>query len=376
MAIERRLTEIAGPVGGKLHTARSRNDQVATDMALFVRDQATRGAQPAARADAARSPTSPSATRTGRCPATRTSSAPSPSTSRTTCSRTSGCSAATSTGSPTRRARPPTCRSARARWRASTGTRAARSVARELGFDGVVRELARRRLQPRLRARLPERRVDLRHAPVAPRRRDRAVVERGVRLPRARRLVHVGLEPHAAEEEPRRGRAAARQGAAGRRAPRRAARRDARAAARLQQGHAGGQGAPVRRGRHARTSASRRRPGCCARATFDRERLAGAAADEFLAATDIADLLVRRGVPFRESHAIVGGLVRHALDAGQAALRADARGAGRLLRQPRRRVLRGARRTARGSSRRCPRAARPPRACASSSTAPARSSRE
>ncbi|HUZ28423.1 MAG TPA: argininosuccinate lyase [Solirubrobacteraceae bacterium] len=40
MAIERRLTEIAGPVGGKLHTARSRNDQVATDLALFVRDQA------------------------------------------------------------------------------------------------------------------------------------------------------------------------------------------------------------------------------------------------------------------------------------------------------------------------------------------------
>jgi argininosuccinate lyase len=40
MAIERRLTEIVGPVGGKLHTARSRNDQVATDMALFVRDRA------------------------------------------------------------------------------------------------------------------------------------------------------------------------------------------------------------------------------------------------------------------------------------------------------------------------------------------------
>jgi argininosuccinate lyase len=41
MAIERRLTELAGPVGGKLHTARSRNDQVATDMAMFVREQAT-----------------------------------------------------------------------------------------------------------------------------------------------------------------------------------------------------------------------------------------------------------------------------------------------------------------------------------------------
>ena len=43
MAIERRLTEIVGPVGGKLHTARSRNDQVATDVAMFVRE-AARGA--------------------------------------------------------------------------------------------------------------------------------------------------------------------------------------------------------------------------------------------------------------------------------------------------------------------------------------------
>ncbi|MGH2834120.1 MAG: lyase family protein, partial [Solirubrobacteraceae bacterium] len=40
MAIERRLTEIAGPVGGKLHTARSRNDQVATDLAMYTRDRA------------------------------------------------------------------------------------------------------------------------------------------------------------------------------------------------------------------------------------------------------------------------------------------------------------------------------------------------
>jgi len=40
MAIERRVTELAGSVGGKLHTARSRNDQVATDVALFVRAHA------------------------------------------------------------------------------------------------------------------------------------------------------------------------------------------------------------------------------------------------------------------------------------------------------------------------------------------------
>ena len=40
MAIERRLTEVAGPVGGRLHTARSRNDQVATDVSLFTREAA------------------------------------------------------------------------------------------------------------------------------------------------------------------------------------------------------------------------------------------------------------------------------------------------------------------------------------------------
>jgi argininosuccinate lyase len=40
MAVERRLTEIVGPVGGKLHTARSRNDQVATDVAMFTRAHA------------------------------------------------------------------------------------------------------------------------------------------------------------------------------------------------------------------------------------------------------------------------------------------------------------------------------------------------
>src|SRR5207237_93860 len=42
MAIERRLTELAGPVGGKLHTARSRNDQVATDVALYARERCAR----------------------------------------------------------------------------------------------------------------------------------------------------------------------------------------------------------------------------------------------------------------------------------------------------------------------------------------------
>ncbi len=39
MNIESRLREIIGDVAGKLHTARSRNDQVATDFRLFVRDE-------------------------------------------------------------------------------------------------------------------------------------------------------------------------------------------------------------------------------------------------------------------------------------------------------------------------------------------------
>jgi argininosuccinate lyase len=48
--------------------------------------------------------------------------------------------------------------------------------------------------------------------------------------------------------------------------------------------------------------------------SFDRERLAAAAADELPAATDVADLLVRRGMPFRESHGVVAGLVKRAVD--------------------------------------------------------------
>jgi argininosuccinate lyase len=49
---------------------------------------------------------------------------------------------------------------------------------------------------------------------------------------------------------------------------------------------------------------------------FDRERMASAAGDELVGATDVADLLVRRGMPFREAHGVVGGLVRDALERG------------------------------------------------------------
>ena len=66
--------------------------------------------------------------------------------------------------------------------------------------------------------------------------------------------------------------------------------------------------------------------------------MADAASDELIAATDIADLLVRRGVPFRECHGIVAGLVRDAVDERPAALGLHAGRAARALRAPRRRA--------------------------------------
>jgi len=49
---------------------------------------------------------------------------------------------------------------------------------------------------------------------------------------------------------------------------------------------------------------------------FDLERMQAAADSPYAAATDLAEELVVRGTPFREAHAIVGGLVRESLDRG------------------------------------------------------------
>src|SRR5690606_16916201 len=55
--------------------------------------------------------------------------------------------------------------------------------------------------------------------------------------------------------------------------------------------------------------------------TFDVDRMQEAADSPYAAATDLAELLVARGTPFRDAHAIVGALVRRAL-AGEASLAA------------------------------------------------------
>jgi argininosuccinate lyase len=58
--------------------------------------------------------------------------------------------------------------------------------------------------------------------------------------------------------------------------------------------------------------------------SFDRERLAAAASDELIAAVDIADLLVRGGLPFREAHGVVADLVRVAVEEGRSVSSFDA----------------------------------------------------
>jgi argininosuccinate lyase len=52
-------------------------------------------------------------------------------------------------------------------------------------------------------------------------------------------------------------------------------------------------------------------------ARFDAVRMSAAASDDLIAATDIADHLVKQGLPFRACHGIVAGLVRVAVDSGR-----------------------------------------------------------
>ena len=54
--------------------------------------------------------------------------------------------------------------------------------------------------------------------------------------------------------------------------------------------------------------------GLYATLVFQTERMQQAADSPFAAATDLAELLVERGTPFREAHALVGALVRDSLE--------------------------------------------------------------
>lgn len=50
---------------------------------------------------------------------------------------------------------------------------------------------------------------------------------------------------------------------------------------------------------------------------FRVDRMRAAAAEGFLNATDVADYLVTKGIPFREAHEIVGRIVRHCIETGE-----------------------------------------------------------
>jgi argininosuccinate lyase len=54
--------------------------------------------------------------------------------------------------------------------------------------------------------------------------------------------------------------------------------------------------------------------GLMATATFDTEAMALAASDPMSAATDLAEWLVQKGMPFRRAHELVGGLVRESFE--------------------------------------------------------------
>ncbi|MBC8144665.1 MAG: argininosuccinate lyase [bacterium] len=56
--------------------------------------------------------------------------------------------------------------------------------------------------------------------------------------------------------------------------------------------------------------------GMIATCAFNRERMAAEAEGGFSTATELADYLVRRGVPFRDAHAVAGNIVRGCIDRG------------------------------------------------------------
>ena len=245
MNVESRLAELIGPAAGRLHTARSRNDQVATDFRLCVRDaiDALDAALAGAAAGAGREGAEACRHRDAGLHPSADGAARSP--SAIICSPMSRCSA-------------------RDRGRFADARRAQRIAARRGG--------ARRHLVPDRPRRRPRRSASTgrsansldavsdrdfvlesagggrrsRRASVALRRGDRDLVLAAIRLRAAVRPLHDRLLDHAAEAQPRRGRAGARQGRAHHRRAHGAADRDEGPAARLSEGHAGGQGRRLR----------------------------------------------------------------------------------------------------------------------------------
>jgi argininosuccinate lyase len=312
--IERRVTELAGDAGARLHTGRSRNDQVATAFRLFCKDAVATVAEhvvelqavlleQAAEAGRPTCPATPICSRRSRCCCAHHLLAHFWSFSRdldrlVDAARrldVSPLGAGALAGSSLPLDPAATARAPRVRRlvRNSLDAVSDRDFAAEILFDFG----------------------DDRACTSAHRRGDRDLVDRGVRLRAAVRRLLDRLVDAAAEEEPRHRRTGAGQGRPGDRQPHRpvghlkalplAYNRD------LQEDKE-----PlfdsvdqVRRGLGAVA-------GMLATIEFRTDRMQASADSPYAAATDLAEYLVRSGVPFRDAHAVVGSVVRRSIDNG------------------------------------------------------------
>ena len=356
MAIERRLTELVGPVGGKLHTAgRGTTRSRPTWRCSFVRRRT--GTQALARR-AHGGPRRPRRAAPGladaglHAPPARAARLPVAPPARVLLDV------------PPRpralRLLPPLdrrrCRSARERSPASTGTRAGRRSRRSSASNSVARELARRRLQPRLRARLSSARPRSARCTchgsgaeiVLWSSEEFGFVELGDSFSSGSSIMPQKKNPDAAEL--------------------------LRAKAPRVAGHLVAllgvlHGLPLAYNKDMQEDkehlfdavdtleiSSRPPTGMLRDRDFQPGAAREAAGDEFLAATEIADLLVRRGVPFREAHGAVAGSCGTRSTTGKRLSELELRGAARPFPTASTASITRCFPAARGWSRRSPRA--------------------
>ena len=135
--IEKRLTALVGDAGKRLHTGRSRNDQVATDLRLWLRGAIDALVGAARRAAPRVHRPGRDATPTRSCPASRTCRSRSRSPSATICSPTKRCSRATPSASPTAAGASTGCRWAARRSPARAFRSTASAWRAELGFEAL-----------------------------------------------------------------------------------------------------------------------------------------------------------------------------------------------------------------------------------------------